>query len=145
MTDSTLTETTVAAEAQEAGVSLMSVAPATGRAKLIVEYIIIQATYLNVGCSDCSQVHRCSKVVCQGVCGYIGEDTIILVTDSGVDAVVFLVRVSTCISYIFFSRFVKFFSRFYVRSLEYSYVFSDPNILIRTEVRSFPKNVPTIF
>jgi hypothetical protein len=37
-----------------------------------------------------------------------------------------------------FSRFVTFLSRFYVRSLEYSYVFSDPNINFRSEVRSYP-------
>jgi hypothetical protein len=49
------------------------------------------------------------------------------------------------ISYIFFSRFVTFLSRFYVRSLEYSYVFSDPNIHFRSEVRSYLKNVPTVF
>ncbi len=52
---------------------------------------------------------------------------------------------SVCISYIFFSRFVTFFSIFYVRSLEYFYVFSDPNIHFWTEVRSYPKNVPTSF
>jgi hypothetical protein len=46
---------------------------------------------------------------------------------------------------LFFSRFATFFSRFYVRSLKYSYVFSDPNIHFRTEVRSYPKNVPTFF
>jgi hypothetical protein len=45
----------------------------------------------------------------------------------------------------FFSRFVTFFSRFYVRSLEYSYVFCDPNIHFRSEVRSYPKNDPTVF
>jgi hypothetical protein len=45
----------------------------------------------------------------------------------------------------FFSRFATFFSRFYLRSLEYSYVFSDPNIHFRTEVCSYPKNVPTVF
>ncbi len=50
-----------------------------------------------------------------------------------------------CISYIFFSRFVTFFSRFYVRSLEYSYVFSDPNMHFGSEVLSYPKNVPTVF
>ncbi len=45
----------------------------------------------------------------------------------------------------FVSRFVTFFSRFYVRSLEYSYVFSDPNIRFRTEVRSHYKTVLTVF
>jgi hypothetical protein len=45
----------------------------------------------------------------------------------------------------FFSRFATFFSIFYVRSLEYSYVFSDPKINFRTDVRSYPKNVPTVF
>ncbi len=49
------------------------------------------------------------------------------------------------ISYIFFSRFVTFFSRFYVRSLEYSYVFSDPNIDFRSEVRSYPKKSSYVF
>ncbi len=43
------------------------------------------------------------------------------------------------IPYIFFSRFVTFFSRFYVHSLEYSYVVSDPNFYFRSEVRSYPK------
>jgi hypothetical protein len=51
---------------------------------------------------------------------------------------------SASISFIFFSRFATFSSRFYVRSLEYSYLLSDPNIHFRTEVRSYPKNVPTI-
>ncbi len=32
-----------------------------------------------------------------------------------------------------------------MRSLEYSCVFSDPNINFGTEVRSYPKNVPTVF
>ncbi len=32
-----------------------------------------------------------------------------------------------------------------MRSLEYSYVFSEPNIHFRTEVPSYPKNVPTVF
>jgi hypothetical protein len=49
----------------------------------------------------------------------------------------------------FFSGFVTFFSRFYVRSLEYSYVFSDPNVYFRTsvrsEVRSYPKTFLRVF
>jgi hypothetical protein len=45
----------------------------------------------------------------------------------------------------FFSRGVTFFSRFYVRSLEYYCVFSDPNIHFRTEVCSYPKIVSTVF
>ena len=49
------------------------------------------------------------------------------------------------ILYVFSSRFITFLSRFYVRSLEYSYVFADPNIHFRSEVRSYPKNVPTVF
>ncbi len=44
----------------------------------------------------------------------------------------------------FFLEICHFFSRFYVRSLEYSYVFSDPNIHFGTEVRSYPKTVPTV-
>jgi hypothetical protein len=44
-----------------------------------------------------------------------------------------------------FSRFTTFFLRFFVRSLEYSYVFSDLNINFRTEVGSYPKNVLTGF
>ncbi len=38
-----------------------------------------------------------------------------------------------------------FFSRFCVRSLEYSYMFSDPNIHFWTEVCSYPNKVPTFF
>ncbi len=47
----------------------------------------------------------------------------------------------------FFSRFTTIFSRFCIRSLtrKYFYVFSDPNINFRTEVRSYPKTVPTFF
>jgi hypothetical protein len=50
------------------------------------------------------------------------------------------------ISYVFFSRFCTFFSRFWVRSLEYSYVFSDPNIgrryvpILKTFLRFFLKS-----
>jgi hypothetical protein len=39
----------------------------------------------------------------------------------------------------FFLEISTFLSRFYVRLLEYSYVFSDLNILFRREVRSYPK------
>jgi hypothetical protein len=46
--------------------------------------------------------------------------------------------------YIFLSRFTPFLSRVCVLSLVYSYVFSDPNIHFWTEVRSYPKNVPTV-
>jgi hypothetical protein len=47
----------------------------------------------------------------------------------------------------FFLEICHFFSRFNVLSLEYSAVFSDPNIHFRTEVtvRSYPKIVPTAY
>ncbi len=113
----------------------MSVAPATGRAKLIVEYFIIHATYLSVGCSDCSQVHRCSQVVCQGVCGHIGEDTIILVTDSGLDACgyrglsgqsqhLYLIHFSLEICHIFL-EILRTFTEIFLRVLRSEYSFSD--------------------
>jgi hypothetical protein len=38
----------------------------------------------------------------------------------------------------FFLEIFHFFSRFYVPSLEYSFVFADPNIDFRSEVRSYP-------
>ncbi len=44
----------------------------------------------------------------------------------------------------FFSRFFTFFSRFSVRSLEYFYVFFDPSIHFRSEVRSYPKTDSTV-
>jgi hypothetical protein len=45
-----------------------------------------------------------------------------------------------CLMYlIHFFLEIRHIFRFYVRSLEYSYVFSDPNIHFRTEVRSYPK------
>ncbi len=42
-------------------------------------------------------------------------------------------------------RFATSSSRFCVCSLEYSYVISGSNIHFRTEIYSYPKNVPTVF
>ncbi len=45
----------------------------------------------------------------------------------------------------FFSQDLPHFSQILRASLEYSYVLSDSNIHFRTEVRSYPKNIPTVF
>jgi hypothetical protein len=45
----------------------------------------------------------------------------------------------------FFLKICHLFLEIYVRSLEYPYVFSDPNIHFLSEVRSYSKNFPTLF